>query len=278
MPRRLRLAIPVLSTALLAPLSAQADVLYREVFPNRPSTSTLSQEANLYANGWYGGNSGDGFLVGQGGGEGGISTNSTAGAAELGAVNSNPQGVVSPNSSFGFFSKVGVSNNFFYTTEYSMALGAIQSFSWDSRHNTHTGNVAATGQGSAFETATHLLVQIGSNWYVSNTGVTQVGDNTSWHANSLNMSALSWALCTNSATPGVLPSCSITGGFNALPDGTVTGFGLWWLRGDGGNGRGTYRFDNFTIEGALPAPEPGTLALAGAALAACAAQRRRRSR
>ena len=39
----------------------------------------------------------------------------------------------------------------------------------------------------------------------------------------------------------------------ALPDGTVSGFGLWWLRGDGNTtaGRGTYRFDNFTINGTV---------------------------
>jgi hypothetical protein len=244
---------------------AHSGVLYREVFPNRPTTSTLSQENNLYANGWFGGNSGDGFQVGQGSGEGGISTGNT-GAAELAAVNSNPLGGTAP-SSFGFFSKTGVSNNFFYTAEYSVASTALLSFDWNSRNVTHTGNLTPFGQGSAAETAMHLVLQIGANWYLSQTGVVQVGDGTAWRSNSLAMSGLNWAQCTNGAA-GLLPSCSLAGSFGVLPTGNVTAFGLWWLRG-----AGTYRIDNFTINGTVPAP--GTWGLVGLALGAMALARRR---
>jgi hypothetical protein len=273
--------ITIFALAMLPGL-ASGSTLYREIFPDR-LTPPASQEQQLANEGWYGGNTGDAFLGNIVGGEGAISAGGV-GAAEQAAVNSNPQGISNPASSFGFWSKEGVSNNFLYTAEYSLPVASLTSVNWNSRNSSNSASVIAVdGQGGSLETDTHIALRIANNWYVSDQGFLQQGDATAWRDNLAVVSNLTWGLFDDyGAVPdfSLLPGRSSTmgAGIVGLPNGTIDGFGLWWERVSRppGVGNGTNRIDNFTLNGTVP--EPGTLALVCTALWGFALLRRRRNR
>lgn len=272
----------VLGVIAMQVVPAQAaGVLYREIFPNRPTSSTASQEQQLNNEGWYGGNSGDPFQQGPTGGEGAISNGGTPLASELTPVNSSPIGPIVPATSFAFWSKEGVSNNFLYTTEYVLPSTALQRVEWNSRNTSNSVTVTtAAGQGGINETDTHIAVRIGNVWYVSDQGFLQSGDATSWRFNGVDIAPLTWGLFDNfGVIPDLtkMPSRSATqgSGIADLPGGTVTAFGLWWERVSrpSGQSNGTNRIDNFTLIGEIP--EPATLTLFGTGLLGAAWLRRR---
>jgi hypothetical protein len=201
-------------------------------------------------------------------GEGAFS--GTTGATEETPINSNPLGGLNP-SGFGFWSKEAVSNNFFYTTEYSLPSDSLLSVMWNSRNQSNSTNTpAGPGQGNENEVNTHLAFRIGNVWYVSDQGFLQQGDANQWRSNMVTISDLTWGLFNNwggPENPGIIPGRSSTmgSGIASLPAGTINAFGLWWERVDGPfTANATNRIDNFTLIGDAAIPEIDAMAGTGA--------------
>ncbi|MEM6654724.1 MAG: PEP-CTERM sorting domain-containing protein [Planctomycetota bacterium] len=246
-------------------------VVYREVFPRDVSVGT--DEEQLASEGWSGGHSGDAFGVTPAGGEGAIGGGGFG--PESTPINSNPQGPLSPPTSFAFFSETVTSNAYLYTTEIELPSSSLAAVTWDSRNSFNVEDNAPAGsgwfdQGTVMGGDTHIAVRIDDGvsnvWYVSAEGFLHQGGNV-WLSNEVAIEPLNWVVFNNGPTDGsTLPG--VSAGFVTVPDlpaGTIDAIGFYW-----GRNVDTNRIDNF----ALVVPEPASALLCLMGVAALARRRR----
>lgn len=248
---------PILITfAFLIPFcgsNANAAVIYREVFGVATSGSNYAMS-----------NAGWSVAVGDSATDLSTTVNTTYGAFISVGNNGNPQNVDNVNAGGpaaslqkGF---VGVAmsatsnqrKGLVYTTEYSFNTANFQNinFSW------YEGN-------NSIYASMRVVVQIGGNWYVSNTGFSNdpaVPAGSDFATQSVLRSfdfttgASQWSTLNFTSGSTLSIGSTLT---NALPTGTITGFGLY---NSDTNLNSSMRFDTFTIS-ATAVPEPGAFSL-----------------
>jgi hypothetical protein len=287
--RRLRGAAALTATLAMATPGLAAS--YLEIFPTPPPPAGVAttDEAQLEAQGWFGGHSGDPFGSNPVSGEGALGGGTNVSDVET-PVNSNPQGAFPP-SQFAFFSKTTTSNAFLYTNEYSFPSAPF-TMRFDTRNNATTQSGLIPGgewydQGSEAGADYHLAFRVddgtSSFWYVSTEGFLHGLDSSTWEKNVAQATAdLDFWLFgdgpDDGATlpgPGTAGAPGLTSLFSDLPAGTVDAFGFYMARS-----AGTLRVDNVEIEGHGPSeiPLPGSLPLMAVALGGIGLAARRRAR
>jgi hypothetical protein len=154
-----------------------------------------------------------------------------------------------------------------WTEEFNVDVGDLLSITFDMNHNQTDSN-------------SRLLLQIGGLWYISELFYSATGawetfefDLTSGLAFGTDPLLMQGDLGAMCAQPGDTCGPFLPASFNVtLPaNGTVDAFGVF-VDGTSAN----HRFDNYTINAAVP--EPATLALLISGIAGVSYQRRRRSK
>jgi hypothetical protein len=228
----------VISAVLASPAAAviAPQVYYRETFPAPGDTNTVStaRYTNAIDAGWAAER------------RGGISVNElsifngTGSTPAQPAVNSDPDPATFGDS-FLFWSPQ-THNVLIYTNEFQFNVAELTRVTWETRNNTQRDLM-------------RLAVQVDGDWYVSDQTATHTTSNAIWQQ-SADFTVASLTFGTYDRTRPAGQRFSGTG--LSLPDiGTVTGFGLYIDAQVTGN----MRFDNYTIYGTPPVPEPATAAM-----------------
>ena len=226
--------------AMVAATDADA-ALFNETFT---WTGTTTQDLELRAQGWCGGNAGDavcnnspGTIANQGG-EGAIS------------VGAGPNG----NQGFAFWSQRRIgADGFLFTENVGFDGGDVTQVTWQQRDS-----------GSD---PTHLVFRVGTDWYISDQSFTARGSE--WQPQMADIATMSFFMRASDGTTlpgGGTPSAP--GGLT-LPTQLVNAFGFWW----DGPKTGTSRIDDINV-----VPIPGAVVLMLSGIAALGGMRYRRQR
>ena len=266
------LLLSSLAALALCSVSDRADgseIIYREIFPNSGTSASAADE--LVLQGWFGGQHDD--VVGMN--DGGQlfdrttppsgSMNPTPSSMPMGLPGTDGRMTWTPDARAGVY---------LYTDEFQFPTDGLKSISFDSR--SRPGEDPNQPQNDRMRVA--LRIGNSDDWYITDQFVYQTADN-QWQTNTFDLTTATWELFdVFNLGPGRLPRSdgSMTG--LSLPDGIVTAFGVYNTK----NQQGTFRIDDFTIEGRLaaaPIPEPSSVfAFAACAIAAVGFEIRRRRR
>jgi PEP-CTERM motif len=242
--------IPIMITVLGTATLASAQTVYEETFTPQGSAITASgwSVSTPDAN-WYSGTFAYGIV---------------SSATSLPINGQNPL-YIGAGSATGINGEVGM----FYTTSGSGGFSSINPASYSSLNL----NIFANLQGGGGNTAAYFAVQVGGSWYASSIGLTPpVSSDLIYDPETLafNPAAANW----NNLT--VTPTLVTIGG-QAAGDlsGLITGVGLVHVINNPANSYASWNYADFSVT-AVPAPEPGSLALMGAGLGLIALCRRAR--
>ena len=210
-------------------------VLYRETFPFDDSVS--GGPAQGLHQGWIG------LRNGQAVGSSALSIYDTVnGSTTLAPVNSNPLPDASAPDFAGFWSANGVQGVTLFTEEYQFPASVLSKVTLETKHD------VASDSPNPGDNRHRLAIRIGQDWYLSDLELTQSASGSYELLTFLDPLSLSYRKAIfDGNNPATAPRCDnlttcVPG--QSLPDGTVTGIGIFTDRVSGGQ---KFRIDNFTL-------------------------------
>lgn len=220
--------------------STDGNAIYREIFPN--SATETDSHAEATQQGWYGSQHDNSFSDQRGQ----IFDRTVGSGSTSPTPNSNPVGVADGTDGRITWTPGARAGVYVYTMEFQFDSTRFITASFDSR-NSGSGFDPDHPENDQMHIVMRVLTDTSHDWYVSDQFEYHTAGSDTWQHNEFAAANLTWRLYNTyfMNDPETLPrEANPPQRGIALPEGTVTAFGVYNTK----NQQGTNRYDDFTLE------------------------------